>query len=122
MSILILMTLLLLLASCQQQEAEQELITVDVAASVPEKELIVQDFMDVEYVPLETNDDFLVPNNVAAIGESYIVMRSRGNDGTLYFFDRHSGKASESDRAFLESFLKTIGPDDNNFVIVGKLK
>ena len=93
MSILILMTLLLLLASCQQQEAEQELITVDVAASVPEKELIVQDFMDVEYVPLETNDDFLVPNNVAAIGESYIVMRSRGNEGTLYFFDRHSGKA-----------------------------
>ena len=93
MSILILMTLLLLLASCQQQEAEQELITVDVAASVPEKELTVQDFMDVEYVPLETNDDFVVPNNVAAIGESYIVMRSRGNDGTLYFFDRHSGKA-----------------------------
>lgn len=34
----------------------------------------------------------------------------------------NSGKASESDRAFLESFLKTIGPDDNNFVIVGKLK
>ena len=93
MSILILMTLLLMLASCQQQEAEQELITVDVAASVPEKELTVQDFMDVAYVPLETNDDFVVPNNVAAIGESYIVMRSRGNEGTLYFFDRHSGKA-----------------------------
>ena len=84
---------LLLPASCQQQEKEQELITVDVAASVPEKELSVQDFMDVEYVPLETNDDFLVPNNVAAIGESYIVMRSRRNEGTLYFFDRHSGKA-----------------------------
>ena len=34
----------------------------------------------------------------------------------------NSGKASESDREFLESFLKTIGSDDNNFVIVGKLK
>ena len=34
----------------------------------------------------------------------------------------NSGKASESDREFLESFLKTIGPDDNNYVIVGKLK
>lgn len=72
---------------------DDEFITVDVAASVPEKELTVQDFMDVEYVPLETNDDFVVPNNVAAIGESYIVMRSRGNEGSLYFFDRHSGKA-----------------------------
>ena len=72
---------------------DDEFITVDVAASVPEKEIVVQDFMDVEYVPLETNDDFVVPNNVAAIGESYIVMRSRGNEGTLYFFDRHSGKA-----------------------------
>ena len=72
---------------------DDEFITVDVAGSLSKQELTVQDFMDVEYVPLETNDDFVVPNNVAAIGESYIVMRSRGNEGTLYFFDRHSGKA-----------------------------
>ena len=31
-----------------------ELITVDVTKNYPEKELTLQDFMDVEYIPLET--------------------------------------------------------------------
>ncbi|MGL5546445.1 MAG: 6-bladed beta-propeller, partial [Tannerellaceae bacterium] len=32
-----------------------ELITIDVTAEYPEKELILQDFMDVEYIPLDNS-------------------------------------------------------------------
>lgn len=37
----------------------EEVITVDVTASYPKKELILQDIVDVEYIPLETNDEFI---------------------------------------------------------------
>ena len=43
---------------CKQSGTNGGLITVDVTAGYPEKELILQDFMDVEYIPLETNDEF----------------------------------------------------------------
>jgi len=45
------------IGGCNQSNTQDVLITVDVTASYPEKELILQDFMDVEYIPLETNDD-----------------------------------------------------------------
>jgi len=69
------------------------LITVDVTASYPEKELILQDFMDVEYIPLETNDKFVTQGVVMAIGSKYILVKNRSNDGNIFIFDRNSGKA-----------------------------
>jgi hypothetical protein len=41
------------------KQVTNDIVTVDVMASYPEKELILQDFMDVEYVPLETTDEFI---------------------------------------------------------------
>jgi len=69
------------------------LITVDLTASYPEKELILQDFMDVEYIPLETNDEFVTQGDVLAIGSKYIIVKNRSNDGNIFIFDRNSGKA-----------------------------
>ena len=37
-------------------------ITVDITANYPKKEMILQDFMDVEYIPLETTDEFICIN------------------------------------------------------------
>ena len=45
------------------------LIRVDVMADYPEKELILQDLMDVEYIALETTDDFITKGAVKAIGK-----------------------------------------------------
>lgn len=67
-------------------------VSVDVTASYPHKKLILQDFMDVEYIPLETNDEFVCGNYVRAVGDNYIIMTNRDNDGNIYIFDR-SGKA-----------------------------
>ena len=38
----------------KDKQSTNELITVDVTKNYPEKELTLQDFMDVEYIPLET--------------------------------------------------------------------
>ncbi len=83
------------LASCDNNPSTTEdgLITIDVSKSYPEKELILQDFMDVEYIPLETNDDFLTQGTVLDISENYIAVKNWGHDGDIFFFDRHTGKA-----------------------------
>ncbi|MRY77552.1 6-bladed beta-propeller, partial [Parabacteroides distasonis] len=45
--------LLFALAGCgKDKQSTNELITVDVTKNYPEKELTLQDFMDVEYIPL----------------------------------------------------------------------
>ncbi|MDR1200737.1 MAG: 6-bladed beta-propeller, partial [Tannerellaceae bacterium] len=52
--------LLVVLAGCGgNKQSNGDLIIVDVSKSYPEKELILQDFMDVEYIALETTDEFL---------------------------------------------------------------
>lgn len=80
------------IGGCKQSDAHQELITVDVTASYPAKELIVQDFMDVEYIPLETNDEFVTQGDVMAIGNKHIIVKNWTNDGDIYVFDRKTGK------------------------------
>ena len=69
-------------------------ITVDVTKSSysPKKELVLQDFMDVEYIPLETNDEFINQGYVNAIGEKYIIVTNYRNDGDIFVYNR-KGKA-----------------------------
>jgi hypothetical protein len=78
------------MAGCKQ--ATDDFITVDVSKSYPEKELILQDFMDVEYIPLETTDDFLTQGVVMAVSTEIILVKNRFNDGDLFVFDRKNGK------------------------------
>ena len=70
-----------------------DLITVDVNKSYSsKKELILQDFMDVEYIALETNDDFLNQGFVQAVGKKVIIVTNYRNDGDIFVYDR-TGKA-----------------------------
>lgn len=69
------------------------LITVDVTKSHPEKELILQDFMDIEYIPLETNSEYVTQGVVMAIGSKYIIVKNWTREGDIYVFDRKTGKA-----------------------------
>lgn len=72
-----------------ERQSAANLLTVDVNANYPEKELILQDFMDVEYVPLETTDEFITQGVVEAIGNNIIVVRNRMKDGNIFIFDRN---------------------------------
>ena len=65
------------------------LIRVDVMADYPEKELILQDLMDVEYIALETTDDFITKGAVKAIGKDIMLVTNRGSDGDILVFDRN---------------------------------
>lgn len=65
-----------------------ELITIDVTAEYPEKELILQDFMDVEYIPLDNSDEYITQGVVKAIGKNLIFVANRNFDGDIFVFDR----------------------------------
>lgn len=79
------------LVGCKQSD-RNHLITVDVTRSYPEKELILQNFMDVEYIPLETNDEFVTQGVVMAIGSQYIIAKNWAKEGDIFVFDRKTGK------------------------------
>jgi hypothetical protein len=82
--------ILFAMAGCiGKKQSTDALITVDVSANYPTKELILQDFMDVEYIALETTDEFLCRGFIRAIGKE-IMLVARGGD--ILFFDRN-GKA-----------------------------
>ena len=87
--------LLLVMTSCGKDTTSTDgFITVDVTKSSysPKKELVLQDFMDVEYIPLETNDEFINHGYVRAVGEKYIIVTNYRNDGDIFVYNR-KGKA-----------------------------
>ena len=92
--IFILINFQAILLSCVEvKQPADNVITVDVTKNnFPKKELIIQDFMDVEYIPLETTDDFINQGLVQAIGKEIIVVINRTDDGNIYIYDR-TGKA-----------------------------
>lgn len=77
------------------KQITEDLVTVDVTKSYsPQKELVLQDFMDVEYVKLETNDEFITQGSVRAIGQNFMLVTNHNSvrDGNIFVFDR-KGKA-----------------------------
>ena len=69
--------ILIIVVGCSQSGIQSgDIITVDVTANYPHKELILQDFMDVEYIPLETTDEFLCQGFLQAIGKDIIFSAS----------------------------------------------
>jgi hypothetical protein len=77
----------------QRQAVNNDLIKVDVTKSYsPKKELILQDFMDVEYIALETTDDFVNQGVMLDIGKKFILVKNRIDDGDIFVYDR-TGKA-----------------------------
>jgi hypothetical protein len=87
------LALLMVLAGCGgNKQSNNDLITVDVSKSYPKKELILQDLMDVEYIALETTDEFLTQGLVLDAGKEYLLVINRNNDGDIFIFDRKTGK------------------------------
>ncbi|MCD7711261.1 MAG: 6-bladed beta-propeller [Firmicutes bacterium] len=92
--LVILITILLGVTGCEERKQidGNELIVVDVTARYPKKEVALQDILDVEYIPLETNDEFIHQGYLRAIGKNTIVVRNWSRDGDLFIYDRN-GKA-----------------------------
>lgn len=94
-TVTILAVILFVMAGCvsckQSATQDYDFITIDVTTSYPKKELILQDFMDVEYIPLETTDDFITMAHIEAIGKNVIIFRNRNRatDGKIFIYDRN---------------------------------
>jgi hypothetical protein len=117
---------ILLLAGCggnRQVYESDGFITVDVTASYPKKELILQDFMDVEYIPLETGGEFFTQGIVKAIGKDIIIVTNQLRDGDVFIFDRNGKGIRKINRQGQggEEYLflaETILDEDNSEIFV----
>ena len=78
-----------MLAACQNNDKADGIMTIDLNKIYIEKEIILQDIMGVEYVPLDSSDEFISSANIKAVGEKYFVLVS---DKKILLFDRHTGK------------------------------
>lgn len=58
----------------------------------PKKELVLQDFMDGEYTPLETNGEFINQDFVQGVGEKKILVTNRKNDEEILINSHHIQK------------------------------
>lgn len=96
---LFLVAFLLAITSCKENKQsidiiDDDLFTVDVMTTdYPIKELILQDFMDVEYIALETNDEFVNQGFVRAIGRKVILVMNLIDDGDIFIYRRKTGEA-----------------------------
>ena len=97
----LLFTFLFLSIACNktQDKGEETLVlneknlfpVIDVTKEHPKSDRIcIQDIADIDYVILETNDDFLCAGSVSYIDNSIIIYRNR--NGEILIFDRQ-GKA-----------------------------
>lgn len=94
-TITIIVIILLMIPGCgeQRQQDNDDFITVDLSKNYSsKKELILQDFMDVEYIALETTDDFVNQGFVQDIGKEFILVKNRNDNGDIFLYDR-TGKA-----------------------------
>ena len=103
---------LLLMAGCGGNRKSDDLITVDVTANYPQIELNLQDVMDVEYIALETTDDFLCQGLVLDVGKEMILVRNLINDGDIFIFNR-KGKAVRK--------INRMGQSGEDYVSYGRV-
>ncbi len=94
----IFLSLLLLLVGCnnkknskeqsQQVEQKEGIPTIDVNKNYPQKEFLLQNIADVEYIPLETKEASLINEKAhITLGENKIVVYDPKH-GTILFFDK----------------------------------
>lgn len=110
----------------QKQTGGNDFITVNIVKNYsPKKELILQDFMDVEYIALETNDDFINQGIVLDIGKEFILVKNRNqiNDGNIFVYDR-SGKAvrkinrkGQSGEEYISLYTATLDEENKEMFV-----
>ena len=76
--------------------------------------MILQDFMDVEYIPLETTDEFICQGFIQAIGKDMIIAKNRSNDGNIYIYNREGKALRKINR-------KGQGDEDNSEIFVNDM-
>lgn len=69
-----------------------DVISIDIKSNYPKLILKLQDIVDVEYIALETTDEFVTQGAVQAVGKNILLVKNWGNNGDIFLFDRKTGK------------------------------
>lgn len=82
------------ITGCIKKQAEHpiDVLSIDIKSEYPTRILPLQDIMDVEYVALETTDEFVTHGAVQAVGKDILLVKNWGNNGDIFLFDRKTGK------------------------------
>jgi len=81
---------MLILTSCGNgNQPKEDLLHFDMNGDYPLRKIVLQDYFDINYVPLETNETFLVNTNFN-ISKEHIL--SFAANGDVHIFDRKTGK------------------------------
>ena len=108
-------------------QEKEDLIVVDVSKDYPKKELILQDLFDVEYIPLETTDEFVTLGWLQAIGKDVMIVRNMfAADGKIFIYDRKGKAVRKINRRVQgnEAYYATNGiylDDEKGEMFVGNL-
>lgn len=85
---MILAILLLAMGGCkinnQSDNGDSSFITVDIEADYPQKKLDLQDLMEVEYIALQTSDDFLCQGHLFDTGKKFMLIGNDLQDGNIF--------------------------------------
>lgn len=88
-----------LFISCQQKQRQhEELVTIDVTQDYPEKEILLSDIADINYMQLdETEDDYLYKGTILRISDNYIIVFDDPT-GNILFFSKDGTPKSKFNR------------------------
>jgi len=106
------------------KQSTNELMVVDVTKRYPKKELILQDFFDVEYIVLETNDEFVTNGFIKYIGKDIIVATNTGMLGDIHIFDRNGkglrkiNRRGQGPEEYTSTSHLIVDEDENEMAIV----
>ena len=123
--ILVIVMIVITAEITAQQAVNNDLITVDVRKTYPQKkELILQDFMDVEYIPLETTDKFIHQGFVQDIGKKIIIVTNYSvKNGDIFIYSR-TGKAirkinrkGQGGEEYTDFFSITLDENNNEMFV-----
>ena len=89
---IILSFIIILVASCIGTDSATHIITVDVLKQYPEKNILVEDIAEIEYIVPETKDDYLF-SYVLDISENLnFIIGGNHVENSFIFFSRETGK------------------------------
>ena len=118
---MILAIFLFIITGCAGGEKPSDnFIVIDVAKSYPKKELILQDIFDVEYIVLETNDEFVSYGLVGAIGKEIIVLI---NGSDILIFDRNGkglrkiNRRGQGPEEYIDPSFIALDEENNEMII-----
>ena len=83
-----IITLFLITGYAGSIKSADELVVINVTKSYPKKELNLKDIVDIEYIPLETTNEFLCPGNLKATVSDNLIAVTDPKGSAIILFDR----------------------------------